>query len=151
MIPEAAERGTQLDAMFRECACGDENAVHVCWAVFRFLHMLDDLVDRDVDVPADTVGLTLISFVEAVAANPFFQANRTELLTCLRVGILEWMESEAWKRRGDLKSALAAEVLKSSYQNFFYLVASLCGGLVHMRGMSAKYRDYQWDLSPTNA
>ena len=63
----------RLDAMFRDLCCNDESAVHVCWSVFQFVHVLDDLVDRDKEVAVETVGLSFIILLETVAANPFFQ------------------------------------------------------------------------------
>lgn len=145
MIPEFAQRKQHFDTMFRELCCGNEDAVHVCWSVFQFLHVIDDLVDKDVPVTVDTVGLSLLTFTEAVAANAFFQANRDILLGALRVGVIEWLDSEKWKDRSDIREQMAALVLKSQYQNFFFLIASLCGGIAHMAAMTAKYRQYQWD------
>jgi hypothetical protein len=145
MIHEQAERPEQIRAMFEEICCGNQDAVHTCWAVFQFLHVIDDLVDRDHDLPIETVGLSLLAFTEAVAANPFFQANRDILLGHMRVAVLEWVDSERWRKREDLREKIAAEVLKSQYQNFFYLIASLCGGLSHMSAITQKYRQYHWD------
>jgi len=145
MIPEEAKRKAELDGMFADISLGNPDAVHVCWAVFQFSHVLDDLFDRDVTLPVETVGLALLTFTEAVAANPFFQANRDILLGSMRVSTVEWIDSENWRKREDIRERVAAEVLKSQYQNFFYTVAGLCGGIGHMQAMSAKYREYQWD------
>jgi hypothetical protein len=145
MIPEFDQRRQHFDTMFRELCCSNEDAIHVCWSVFQFLHVIDDLVDRDVQVSVDTVGLTLLTFTEAVSANPFFQTNRDILLGALRVGVIEWLDSERWKLRPDVREQMAAMVMKSQYQNFFFLVASLCGGITHMAACAQKYRQFQWD------
>lgn len=145
MIHEQLERPDQIRGMFDEICCGNQDAVHTCWAVFQFLHVIDDLYDRDHVVSIDTVGLALLGFTESIAANPFFQANRDILLGQLRVSVLEWVDSEKWRTREDIREKLAAEVLKSQYQNFFYLIASLCGGLHHMAAVTQKYRQYHWD------
>jgi hypothetical protein len=135
----------KIDTIFTEVCCGDQNAFHACWAVYQFLHVIDDLVDRDQEVDARTVGLTLVVFTEAVSANPFFQANRDVLLGTFRTGVMEWIDSEAWRKRSDIKDQMAAEVIKSGYQNFFFQVAYLCGGPAHMNAMSEKHREYCWD------
>jgi hypothetical protein len=142
MNPELKEKIGQI---FHDVARGDEHAVHVCWSVYQFLHVIDDLVDRDQALDARTVGLSFLVFTETVAANPFFQANREVLLGALRTGVIEWIDSEAWKNRDDLKCRMAAEVIKSGYQGLFFQVAYLCGGLAHMQAMSEKHREYCWD------
>jgi hypothetical protein len=142
MNPELKEKIGQI---FNDVSCGDQDAVHVCWSVYQFLHVIDDLVDRDQVLDARTVGLTFLVFTEAVAANPFFQANRNVLLGALRIGVIQWVDSEAWKKRDDLKCQMAAEVIKSGYQEFFFQVAYICGGLSHMQAMAEKHREYCWD------
>jgi hypothetical protein len=143
-LPEVSTGGARLDAMFRELCCGSEDALHVCWAFYQFLHVVDDLVDRDVPVAVDTVGFHLIAFTEVVACNPFFQAHRDLLMGAFRVAVVEWLDSEEWAKREDVWDKMAARVLKSQYQNLFFLIASLCGGVAHMRAMTAKYREYQY-------
>lgn len=145
MIHEYGEKKAHFDGMFREMCAGDEDAFHVCWAVFQFLHVVDDLVDRDHPVTPEVVGLSLVVFIEAVAANLFFQKHRGPLLACLRTSVMEWVDSEKWRARADLREKLAAEILKSQYQNFFFLISGICGGLLHQHAMSTKFRQYQWD------
>lgn len=145
MIHELEQRGVHFDAMFRELCLGNEDAVKVCWSVFRFLHVLDDLFDRDHPVTPADLGLSLLSLVETLSENPFWLAHVGSLLPVLRVGVMEWIDSEAWRARTDVREKLAAEVLKSGYQNFFYAIAGVLGGTVHMQAMTEKYRQYQWD------
>lgn len=145
MIHEFEERGQHLDTMFRELCAGNEAALDVCWSAYRFLHVIDDLVDRDHPVPVVEVGMSLLAFTDTVSLNPFWQQYARELLAVLRVGVLEWVDSEQWRTREDVREKLAAEVIKSGYQNFFYSIAGFCGGLAHMQAMTAKYRQFQWD------
>jgi hypothetical protein len=131
--------------MFEDICRGDQEALHVCWSLFRFLHVLDDMFDGDQEFSARAAGLSFLDFTETVACNPFFQAHRDLLCGSMRVALVEWIDSEAWRTREDLREKVAAEVLKSQYQNIFFLIASLVGGLPHMAAMSAKWRDYNWD------
>lgn len=145
MISEYEQQRDHFETMFQEICLGNTDAVHVCWSVFQFLHVIDDLVDKDKLVSPAAVGISLLMFTEAVSANPFFQQNRDALLGVLRVGVMEWVDSESWKVREDPRERAAAEVIKSGYQNVFYTVAGLCGGLVHMQAMTTKYRQFQFD------
>jgi hypothetical protein len=145
MIHEYSEKQAHFDRVFQDLCLGNQEAIQVCHSVFQFLHIIDDLVDKDHPVPVDVVGVHLLDFIETVALNPFFQKHREALCGCLRVGVLEWVDSEKWRAREDVREKLAAEVLKSQYQNFFYLIAGLCGGISHMAAMTAKHREYQWD------
>ena len=145
MIHEFVEKPTHFEALFQEVCMGDPDAVEVCRSVFQFLHIIDDLVDRDHPVPVELIGEQLLVFIETVALNPFFQRHRSALCGCLRVGVIEWVDSEKWRLRTDVREKIAAEVLKSQYQNFFYMVAGLVGGVKHMSAMAAKYRQFQWD------
>jgi len=145
MMTMNVELRGKIGQIFSDVACGNQEAVHVCWSVYQFAHVVDDLVDRDQVLDARTIGMTFLVFTETVSANPFFQANREVLLGALRTGVVGWIDSESWKHRDALKCKLAAEVLKSSYQEFFFQVAYLCGGLLHMQAMSEKHREYCWD------
>jgi hypothetical protein len=145
MIHELPKRGPELEAMFRELCRDDQHAVNACWAAWRFLHVIDDLADRDHPVPVADVGIALLDFTETAALNPFWQSHARELAAVLRVGVMEWVDSEKWRQREDVREKLAAEVIKSGYQNLFYLIAGLVGGTSHMQAMTEKWRQFQWD------
>jgi hypothetical protein len=136
--------GESLVSAVEEIVCGDASARQFVWAYYAFIHVIDDLFDRDVPLDAGTVALAFINYTETVAANPFFQAHRDFLLGLMRAGVLAWADSEEWRARPDVREKLAAEVIKSSYQEVLWAVAGLCGGLVHQRVMTSKYREYDW-------
>jgi hypothetical protein len=130
--------------MFREICRGDEAAISLCWSLYQFLHVLDDLVDRDVPVTPEMVGLSFLSCVETFAANPFFQQHRDLILGALRPAVIQWVNSEEWRKRDDVREKVAAEVIKSGYQDVFYLIAGLVGGLPHQLEVAARWREYDW-------
>lgn len=130
-------------AALTEIANGDESARQFLVVVYEFVHMLDDLVDRDVQRKPEEIVVVLAAFVETVAANEFFQAHRPALLAALRSGMIAWAASEEFKTREAPLDRLAGEVLKSHYQELFFLSASLTGGMPHALKMSSKYRGYK--------
>ena len=135
MIPD-------VHAALAEISSGDERAHQFLVTTYEFIHLLDDLIDRDEERSSVEVGLIVYSFIETIAANEFFQAHRAVLLGSLRSGVISWVASEQFRKREPVVDKLAAEVLKSGYQELFYLVASITGGMKHAMSMSSKYRSY---------
>lgn len=136
---------TDFDAIFRDITKGDQHAFDFCNAFFRWVHCLDDLVDKDKDVPPGAVSFLFFSLIQTVACNPFFQQHKTELLSTMLLASQAWADSEEWKKRENVLHKIASQVLKSQYQDVFIHVAALCGGQIHMQEMSQKYRDYNFD------
>lgn len=140
-----ANASTDFDAIFRDITCGNADAFNFCYAFFQWVHCLDDLVDRDKDVPPTSVSMLLYSFIHTIASNPFFQSNKSSLLPTFLLSLQAWADSEDWKRSPDVLHRIASQVLKSQYQDVFLHVAALCGGQPHMQEMARKYRDYNFD------
>jgi len=136
---------SHFDAIFKDITCGNTDAYDFCNAFFRWVHCLDDLVDKDKVVPPGGVSFLFYSLIHNIACNPFFQANRTELLATLLISSQAWADSEEWKKRPDVLHRIASQVLKSQYQDVFLHVAALCGGQLHMQEVARKYRDYNFD------
>lgn len=136
---------TDFDSIFRDITKGDDAAFDFCNAFFRWVHCLDDLVDKDKEVPAHAVSILFFSLIHTVACNPFFQKHKVELLSTMLTASIAWTASEEWKKRPDVLHKITSQVLKSEYQNVFIHVAALCGGQSHAHAMSSKYRDYNFD------
>lgn len=137
----------KFDVIFNDITKGDKDAFDFCNAFFRWVHCLDDLVDRDHEVPPHAVSVLFFSLIHNVACNPFFQKHKTELLSTMLLASQAWADSEEWKKRPDVLHRITSQVLKSQYQDVFIHVAALCGGQLHMTQMAQKYRDYNYDQS----
>ena len=136
---------TDFDAIFRDITKGDENAFNFCNAFFRWVHCLDELVDRDKEVPPAAVSMLFFSLVHTLATNLFFQNHKESLLPTMLLASNAWADSEHWKKSPDVLHRITSQVLKSQYQDVFIHVAALCGGQAHMHEVSRKYRDYNYD------
>lgn len=132
-------------AIFKEVCCGDKSAEDFCTTMLQGVHMIDDLVDRDVDRPASDVAGWHFRFIFTLANNEFFQKHKHALMGTILLSNIAWRDSEEWKKRDHPLDKLAAQVLKSQYQDIFTLVAFLCGGQRHAMAMAEKYRTYNWD------
>ena len=134
-----------FDAIFNDITKGNRAAFDFCNAFFRWVHCLDDLYDKDKEVPASAVSFLFFSLIQTIACNPFFQQHRDVLLATLLMSSQAWADSEEWKKREDVLHRITSQVLKSQYQDVFLHVAALCGGQQHMQEMARKYRDYNYD------
>jgi hypothetical protein len=135
----------KFDVIFRDITKGDSDAFDFCNSFFRWTHCLDDLVDRDQEVPASAVAILQYSIFHNLACNPFFQKHKASLLPTMLTASIAWADSEAWKKRENVLHRISSQVLKSQYQDVFIHVAALCGGQVHAHQMSNRYRDYNFD------
>lgn len=133
----------EFSKAFAEIANGDESARQFCVVFFEFVHLLDDLADKDKARSPVEVVAVVCAALETFAANPFFQAHRDLLLGAIRVGGIAWTASESFRRREGVVDRMAAEVLKSGYQEVFFAVAAITGGMAHAAAMSEKYRGYE--------
>jgi hypothetical protein len=125
-------------------ACGNPHAEEFITAVYRFYHVIDDLVDQDKPIVFDVVISSFLQFNHRLIFNPFLQANRDFLWPIMHDGIMAWWESEQLRRKTGTEENLVGHVLKSSYQNLAFAVAFVCGGLDHeMRVRNAlRYVDF---------
>ena len=114
-----------------------------CTDLYRFLHLLDDLYDKDQAVTAQDLGIITINVLETFAANPFFQKHIYTLMPAVRTAIVSWVDSENWKNRGG-NDKIASHALKSQYHEVFYMVAGIVGGLKHQMHVTRQFREYDW-------
>lgn len=132
-------------AAFEKIANGNQDAKSFCLALYNFVHLLDDYIDNDKPVHAkDAVFVSLAAF-GAFATNPFFQAHRVTLLSAIHVASVAYVDSLNWEGSTDVVDQAASQFLKSAYQDVFYLVAYLCGGLEHQLAISKEFRGYDID------
>jgi len=132
-------------AVFEDITKGNQSALHFCQTFLHFVHMVDDLVDRDIQVPADAVSGICFNLMSMLATNEFFQEYKSVLLPTIMVSSQAWACSERFKKRDNLLDKVAAQVLKSEYQNVFLQVAYICGGQAHFIEMAQKYREFNYD------
>jgi hypothetical protein len=128
---------------FREICKGDQEAYEFCESFYEYVHVMDDLIDRDNGVPSP--GLAVAAFLKlayVLSFNIFYQRHKDTLMPVIHAGLLEFVDSEIWKLRDTEEEKTIAEVLKSSYQNIFFMVAFCVGGVAHQFEMSNKHRGY---------
>lgn len=130
-----------------EIAKGDVAAEEFCAVMFYFIHTQDDLFDKDKEVSAIELARMNYYLISMLADNRFFQKHKATLLPVIYASSMAWAASEGFVKNESPLYKLAAQVLKSQYQDIFLITAYLVGGQAHYEAMSAKYRDYNFDKS----
>ena len=125
--------------ILEKCANGNEPAKEFMLVVYEFLHLIDDLVDRDVKIPNDEeISFSCIKLILTVGGNPFYQQHRKRLEVLLEHGFSAWCCSN----RFNADKRVEGKVLKSWYHEIFWEVARLTGGWEHMRKTCTAFREF---------
>ena len=132
----------KYEIIFQEICRGDASAYQYCCETLRWLHVMDDVLDNQAPKPAELLVQSFVRYLEMISTNDFWKGNAGRLMPVIRASAVAFLDSERWKVREDVRDKLAAEVLKSEYQNIFFEVAACVGGFPHQREMSERYRAY---------
>lgn len=124
------------------CARGNRDAEVFLGVFVRRAHFLDDLADeiwleQKGDVAAK-IAAHETEWLLQVAGNPFFQKHRDFLSIPMVLALGAWADSNAM-------NGPAADVLKAQYHEVAWAVAFLVGGYEHMRAMSSRYREFDFE------
>lgn len=133
---------------FKEIALGNQAAEDFMVGFYQWIHTLDDLIDRDRPILLETVHSNHLGLIVSVSANEFFLKYRDSLLPVIVMSALAHQESERLRNAENVLDRVASQVIKSQYQDVFYLVAFLVGGYAHASAMSRKFREYCYDPTP---
>jgi len=132
----------------KEIANGNEQAHSFMRAFYIWVQTQDDLFDKDKPVTAANLATTNMNLLLEVSNNPFYRENSNVLLPVLMSASLAWVASEDFAKREGPLDRLSSQVIKSQYQDVFFQVALLVGGIDHCLAMQAKFRSYYFDQTP---
>jgi hypothetical protein len=130
---------------FKEISKGDAAAEDFMRRFYCWVHMRDDLIDKDKVVAPDVAAGFDLTLLHAFAQNSFFQKNQDYLWPVLMTSALAWVASEDRQQSQDVLERIIAQILKSEYVNVFFAVAFLVGGWDHAVKMSRQFREYAFD------
>jgi hypothetical protein len=138
---------TVLEAL-KEISNGNEDAYRFMRVFYLWVQAQDDLFDKDHEVSAATLVSANMNLLIEVSQNKFYQENRSVFLPVIFSSSLAWVASEDFKKREGALDRLSSQVIKSQYQDVFFQVALLVGGMDFCLAMQAKYRSYYFDTTP---
>lgn len=131
-----------IETAFREISAGNDLAYEFCRCAFEFFHLIDDLIDRDKDLQPNDIVLALLKFIDVIGGNEFYQTHRADLFASINAAAMAFAASLRMASDPDIQHRVAAEVLKSQYQDLFFRVAFWVGGSRHSIEMDTKFRGY---------
>lgn len=131
-----------IETAFQEICAGNVHAYELCRSVFEFFHLVDDLVDHDKPLQPNDIVLGLLKFIDVIGGNEFYQAHRADLFASIYAAAMAYAASLRMANDADVQRRVAAEVLKSQYQDLFFRVAFWVGGSRHSIECDTKFRGY---------
>ena len=137
---------TVLEAL-KEISNGNEDAHRFMRSFYLWIQVQDDLFDKDHEVTASQLVSANMNLLIEVSQNPFYQEHRAVFLPVLMSSSLAWVSSEDFKKRENPLDRMSSQVIKSQYQDVFFQVALLVGGMDFCLAMQAKYRSYYFDAA----
>lgn len=127
-------------------ACnGNRDAEKFCDAFVRWVHWIDDTRDRDHFWSAAETATVNLEAALAFSENPFFQTYKSVLAPLIVQSCRAWVDSEEFAGRESEQDRHASDVMKSFYHDVVWHVAFICGGWEHMREVTARCREYDYD------
>ena len=108
------------------------------------VHVFDDAYDGDKEVSDERMVKILLWWTEELLYNPWVREHANAIWSQVITGWNAWLDSNQWADQPNPK-LFASDVIKSNYQEMVFLTAYLCGGREHMRAMSQKYREYNFE------
>lgn len=135
-----------------ELCRGNQQAIEFCNIFYRYVHAIDDLIDLKEDGrPTMSNEDILAIFADAALLYncPFFYQNRQHLFPLIISVTNQYADSVSWERSPVNRRRAIADVLRCCGDEVLFLVAMICGGWRHMRQMSQKIRERDFELQHT--
>lgn len=115
----------------------DADAILFVQALVRVCDVWDDLIDRDANVPAESIHQAFYLALCAIPNNPFYQRHLNALQPLLVTGVLSWWASNALERQPGRRGRRIAYVARSQIAEVITLSAVLVGGIDWARSVAA--------------
>jgi hypothetical protein len=133
------EKVTQ-EAMQRVCL-GNQDAIRFLNDITDVLHLWDDLIDRDHELPDAHINKTMWIALVALPRNPFYVQHFMALNSILVTAIVNWQIATDMERKPSSDNEeVIAFIIRSSYIDIITLVAVLCGGPDHATSIMREAR-----------
>lgn len=135
------------EKIFSDVCAGNKSALEFCRHFVAWCHLLDDVADGELKATLEQFIWLNVRMIEIFSGNVFWRKHKETLMPVIIASVRAWLDSEQLKKRPMIGQQIAAEVIKSQYQDVIWMVAYLCGGWEHQAKMTAKWRDYHFDVS----
>jgi hypothetical protein len=138
---ERKENHEMMLKMTPLAANGDPYAAHYLHSMAFLNRVIDDLYDRDVEVPRETIiDFTQVAFID-LPENPFYRKHFVLLQGMFAVIFNLWVDANRQQESEDKLDQMYGHVYKDFISELWPLVAKLTGGYDHMRRVSLLVRE----------
>lgn len=147
IAPVAPEDSALARKWNEELCCGNQAAMQFNDIYYGYVHGIDDLLDLMVDgrptLSKDQI-LSIFFRAALLYTCPFFVANREFLMPLILDITHSYAVSVGWERDPQPHLRAIADVLRTSGNRLYWMVALLCGGEQHALSMIRKLHDSDW-------
>ncbi len=130
-----------------EVCKGDRDAMICCNLFYTYAHGIDSLIDDKEDgrpIMSNEEIIKLFVNSAFLFNCPFFKKHSEVLLGTVLSVTNTWADSVAWEKSPIDHRRLIADVLRCVGNEFFFMIAMLCGGWDHLRSVSGRIRETDW-------
>lgn len=127
--------------------CGNQQAMTLCDLWYQYCHGIDDLVDTMVDGRPSMSKEEMISLFFSAALfynDPFYRAHSTVLFPIILQVTNTFADSVAWENSSKKHLRAMGDVFRTCGNEFYVMIALICGGEKHMRKMSMAIKERDW-------
>jgi hypothetical protein len=127
---------TEHDQAVHAVCRGNADAIRFLEDITEVLHLWDDLVDKDKELPDEVINRAMWKALVDLPRNPFYAQNFATLNTLLVAAIVNWEVATQMERKQTGKDDLhIAFILRSSYIDLVLGTAIIIGGREHAISM----------------
>lgn len=137
---ERKEMNMDLKDIIPLCCNGNKEAEKYLKDIAFVARTIDDLIDKDVEVPDDNIYQAFFILSIEIPANAFYRNNIGGLLGVQSVAYNAWMDANKWEKGND-EQRQHAFVIRDYINELCPLVAYLTGGYELMREISLLVRE----------
>ena len=134
---------SKLSQLYFDAAGGNQDALVFVTAFHVYCHAIDDLVDGDVPMTAESL-LDVLMQANALYATPFWINNWFRLQPVMAQICNTYADSVAWENAEESWKKQTADVLRLCGNDMITQVAWIVGGYKHMRSISLRLREFAY-------
>lgn len=138
---ERQQNAERVDKLIDLAARGDASASIYLRTIAGAARVLDDLIDKDHELPPSEIVLAFAGLLVGLNHNAFFVRNREALTTLHQMALNAWLDANEWEQSQDPDRRIYAQVLRDAVNEILPAVAYLTGGWPHMRDVSRQTRE----------
>jgi hypothetical protein len=114
-------------------ANGDQSAHDFGWSFWCFMHVFDDLIDKDVEVSKEDAVEEFSKFFSTICYNQFFNRYKDQLFPMIISLCNRCVCGDEWENSSDQEKRKLARVVRCGDIDIFFHIAFLTGGWKLMR------------------